>query len=172
MTSVIRQRRGRIGVCVLLATIVAWAIALGAPSAGLGFTQACLTGQLRHLVATAPIQNVNGRRTLSRMFLNTGEACALDGFPRVEFVGRGGVRLTGLEARVHNERGVQPQRIIVPRRGYGYFKLSFKEGPLCGGRTFTITGFEVNPPSHLTDRRPPEPVCDFSAEVSPYRSTP
>jgi hypothetical protein len=33
-----------------------------------------------------------------------------------------------------------------------------------------IHGLEVNPPSHLAERRPPEAVCDLSAEVFPYRS--
>jgi hypothetical protein len=174
MTSVGRRRLGRAGICAF-ATVVAWAIALGGPPAGLGIQPPppCLNGQMRHLVASQPPQRANGHVTLYRLFTNTGNApCTVHGFPTVAFVNGDNTHIAALEAHVHNQQGVHPQSVIVAPRGFGYFRLSFKEGALCGGRTFRITGFDVNPPSHLTDRRPPEAVCNFSAMVSPYRSTP
>jgi hypothetical protein len=171
MTFVGRQRLVRTGVCGLSTIIVALAIALGAPSTGLGYTRACEIGQLRHLVASRPSQNANGRTTLFRAFMNTGEACALDGFPTVVFVDRAGTHIAGGNALVRNEQGVHPQRVIVPRRELGFFRLSFRDGTLCEGHRFTIYGLAVIPFVHLSESRRPEPVCDRSAEVSPYRST-
>jgi len=171
MTLVGRQRQGRSGLCAI-AVMLTYAVALFAPADSIGVTPACVTGQLHHLVAAAPRHRaVNGQITLFRAFANTGNACILHGYPRVELLDQAGMPI-GTHARVGREPNVAVQEVHLARHGLAYFRLYIRDGALCAGHRFTFYGLTVDAPSNLRERLAGTDACDFSAHVSPFRAAP
>ncbi|MBV8991055.1 MAG: hypothetical protein JO372_21075 [Solirubrobacterales bacterium] len=158
--------------------LVIAAMALVKPPVGrAGDPPPCSAQKLRGLNHVSTHNN-QGRITITFEFVNKQPLCDLKGFPTVVFL-KGEypylVPIDTLAARVSEERGAHAQVVQLAERGKGYFRLSFteKESAKCK-RRFAVDGLQAR--YGESQERPNvlfrADVCDSSAEVSPFRSTP